>query len=191
MTEKQKWVILDDSFLTTPEPIEQPKKNFFSTDPIRTFREAIADLYDGFIMTKVSTSQGYGIYKAKIDSLSGNDTIKYIVAIVPNDTLVDIGSNIYLSGLPWINFQTRTTRKPKSEFGGFDLNGQQYSIKRDTILYDKIKLASEQETKHVYIPDHLPITVELLIQKEDESFCKEGMVITALELFQTIIILEI
>jgi hypothetical protein len=194
---KPQWVILDDSVLqdnptsqdSNMNPLLGSSAKMSGTSPL-SVRNAISDLYDGFIMTKTHDVQGYGIYKAIVDSMSGNDSIKYIVAIVPSDSSVYVGSQIYLSTLPWVSFQTRVTTKPKHEFSGFTLQPQRYSIKRDSILMDKIKIASEQDTKHIYIPDHLPLRIEILIQKEGESFAQEGIVVSALELFQTVLILE-
>jgi hypothetical protein len=195
---KPQWVILDDSVLQdnpsnpSNSNLQNPllmSSKMSGTNSI-SVRNAISDLYDGFIMTKTHDVQGYGIYKAVVDSMSGNDSIKYVVAIVPSDSDVYIGSQIYLSTLPWVSFQTRVTTKPKHEFSGFTLHPQKYSIKRDSILMDKIKIASEQDTKHIYIPDHLPLRIEILIQKEGESFAQEGIVVSALELFQTVLVLE-
>jgi hypothetical protein len=196
---KPKWIMIDDSVLqqndsSTSTSSKNPLlENSFHVgqNPLQSIREAISDLYLGFIMTKTHSTDGYGIYKATVSSLSGNDFIRYLVAIVPNDHQVQLGTQVYLSSLPWICFQTRRTKFPKKEFAGYDLSPQSYSIRRtEGPLMDKISLASEQETKHIYIPHHLPLRIEILIQKEGESFAQESLLISALELFQTILILE-
>ena len=63
-------------------------------------------------------------------------------------------------------------------------------MRRNTILFDKIKVAHEYENKWVYVPDHLPLTVDVMLTKADENFAQEGTVVSALELFQTVINLE-
>jgi hypothetical protein len=162
----------------------------FADSDIRAVRGAIAELYSGFKMTKTQTHETWGVYKALIDSMTGSNTTKYICAIVPNDRLVPLGSQIPLRDLPWISFQARTTANPRLEFAGFPMKEQQYAVRRNTILFDKIKLAHEYENKWVYVPDHLPLTVDVMLTKPDENFAPEGTVVSALELFQTVINLE-
>lgn len=162
----------------------------FADSDIRAVRGAIAELYSGFKMTKTQTHETWGVYKALIDSMTGSNTTKYICAIVPNDRLVPLGSQIHLRDLPWISFQARTTANPRLEFAGFPMKEQQYAVRRNTILFDKIKLAHEYENKWVYVPDHLPLTVDVMLTKPDENFAPEGTVVSALELFQTVINLE-
>jgi len=162
----------------------------FADSDIRAVRGAIAELYSGFKMTKTQTHETWGVYKALIDSMTGSNTTKYICAIVPNDRLVPLGSQIHLRDLPWISFQARTTANPRLEFAGFPMKEQQYAVRRNTILFDKIKVAHEYENKWVYVPDHLPLTVDVMLTKPDENFAPEGTVVSALELFQTVINLE-
>jgi hypothetical protein len=162
----------------------------FADSDIRAVRGAIAELYSGFKMTKTQAHETWGVYKALIDSMTGSNTTKYICAIVPKDRLVPLGSQIRLADLPWISFQARTTASPRLEFAGFPMKEQQYAVRRNTILFDKIKVAHEYENKWVYVPDHLPLTVDVMLTKEDENFAQEGTVVSALELFQTVINLE-
>jgi hypothetical protein len=194
-TSKAKWVIIDDSVLdekesnTTNPLLQHTYKG--QDNSIEAIRKSISDLYQGFIMTKTHFVDGYGIYKAVVQSMSGNDYIKYLVAIVPNDYQVQVGMPIYLSSLPWICFQTRRTKQPKKEFAGLDLQPQTYGIQKiEGPLMDRISLAAEQDTKHIYIPNHLPLRIEILIMKEGESFASDSLLISALELFQTILIFE-
>jgi hypothetical protein len=143
-------------------------------------------------MTKTHQHQSFGIYKASVDSLSGNSQ-KYIAAIVPNDTKVPVGASVYLKGLPWISFQSRSTDQPLQEFAGFSLKPQMYSsmIAKGSPLYDKIKLAAEFETKHVYVPDHLPLNVEMILRQPDQTFATEAFLVSAINQFQTNVILDV
>jgi hypothetical protein len=173
-----------------PQRAAGPSVNFADSD-IKSVRAAISLLYNGFIMTKTQSQDGWGIYKALIDSMTGSNTTKYICAIVPNDKFTPLGSQVPLAALPWLSFQARTTKDHRVEFAGMPLKEQTYGITRNTILFDKIKLASEFPDKWVYVPDHLPLSVTIILSKEDESFAAEGTVVSALELFQTIINLEV
>lgn len=195
------YTIIDDGALSvttsTPNsnigvktPVSKVNSNIKNrTGNIVDVRNAIAELFDGFIMTKTQQFQSFGIYKASVESQSGNEQ-KYIVVIIPNDQQYIVGSNFYLKDLNWINFQSRSTDDTLNEFANYNLKPQQYSIKKENILFDKIKLGGELETKHIYIPDNLPITVELLLKKSDQTFAQEGTVISAIQLFQTVISLD-
>ena len=195
------YTIIDDGALSvttsTPNsnigvktPVSKVNSNIKNrTGNIVDVRNAIAELFDGFIMTKTQQFQSFGIYKASVESQSGNEQ-KYIVVIIPNDQQYIVGSNFYLKDLNWINFQSRSTDDTLNELSNYNLKPQQYSIKKENILFDKIKLGGELETKHIYIPDNLPITVELLLKKSDQTFAQEGTVISAIQLFQTVISLD-
>ena len=193
-----KFTVIDETALgavapqrAAPGPKSSGVAMNFADSDIKAVRAAIATLYQGIVMTKTQAQEGWGIYKALIDSMSGSNTTKYICAIVPNDKMTPLGSQVTLAQLPWLNFQARTTKDPRIEFAGMPLKEQTYAITRNTILFDKIKLASEFEDKWVYVPDHLPLSVTVLLTKEDESFAPEGTVVSALELFQTILNLEV
>ena len=192
------YTIIDDSAISVgtgvgtgdKTPVSKVNSNIKNrTGNIVDVRNAIAELFDGFIMTKTQQFQSFGIYKASVESQSGNEQ-KYIVVIIPNDQQYIVGSNFYLKDLNWINFQSRSTDDTLNEFANYNLKPQQYSIKKENILFDKIKLGGELETKHIYIPDNLPITVELILKKSDQTFAQEGTVISAIQLFQTVISLD-
>jgi hypothetical protein len=185
------FTIIDDSALSVSAPtttIQELKAG----GTVQEVRDAIGELFNGFIMTKTHQHQSFGIYKASVDSLSGNSQ-KYIAAIVPNDTKVPVGASVYLKGLPWISFQSRSTDQPLQEFAGFSLKPQMYSsmIAKGSPLYDKIKLAAEFETKHVYVPDHLPLNVEMILRQPDQTFATEAFLVSAINQFQTNVILDV
>ncbi len=148
-------------------------------------RQGLAQIYSEFWMTKINQHGIYGVYKALIDSLT-TDGNKYIVAIVPNDNTPN-GSEKLLSSLKWIIFQTRMTNNIEKEFNGQNVQPQSYQIKRDNILFDTIRLQGENQGKAVYLPDTLPLKVEILLLKENDHFSEEGNIIAALETYQTII----
>jgi hypothetical protein len=185
------FTIIDDSALSVSAPTTTVQE-LKAGGTVQEVRDAIAELCEGFIMTKTHQHQSFGIYKASVDSLSGNSQ-KYIAAIVPNDTKVPVGASVYLKGLPWISFQSRSTDHPLQEFAGFSLKPQMYSsmIAKGSPLYDKIKLAAEFETKHVYVPDHLPLNVEMILRQPDQTFATEAFLVSAINQFQTNVILDV
>ena len=185
------FTIIDESALSNSHPTTTVQE-LKAGGTVQEVRDAIAELFEGFIMTKTHQHQSFGIYKASVDSLSGNSQ-KYIAAIVPNDTKVPVGASVYLKGLPWISFQSRSTDQPLQEFAGFSLKPQMYSsmIAKGSPLYDKIKLAAEFETKHVYVPDHLPLNVEMILRQPDQTFATEAFLVSAINQFQTNVILDV
>ena len=64
-------------------------------------------------------------------------------------------------------------------------------IAKGSPLYDKIKLAAEFETKHVYVPDHLPLNVEMILRQPDQTFATEAFLVSAVNQFQTNVILDV
>lgn len=185
---KPQFTIIDDSVLADAPQTTTNSLLVSSPDKIR---EAVAELFDSFILTKTHQHQTFGIYKAAVDSMSGHDQ-KFLVAIVPNDVRVPVGSSVYLKGLPWLSFQTRSTDNPNVEFAGFRLKPQPYKalIRKGSILYDKIKIGAELPDKHIYVPDHLPLSVEILLKRPEEYFAQEAYVVSAINMFRTSIILE-
>jgi hypothetical protein len=186
------YTIIDDSILSFEEEKKVPSPSLLKTNgSFQDVRNAIAELFEGFILTKTHHQNNYGIYKGLVSSLSGNDT-KYIVAIIPNDSRYHVGTTSSLKSLPWISFQSRTTDDPEKEFGGFNLKSMPYtnSISRNSILFDKIKIGAELKAKHIYVPDHLPLTVEIILKNPEQTFAKEAVIVSAIQLFQTSIILD-
>jgi hypothetical protein len=186
---KPVFTIIDDSILQPEEKIESSLLT--QNNSAQSVRDAIADLFDSVVMTKTHQHHSFGIYKAAIETLAGTGQ-NYIVAIVPNDTKVNTGSSVYLKGLPWISFQTRNTDQPQQEFAGLRLRTQRSpeGVKKGSILFDKIKIASEKEEKHVYIPDHLPVIVEMILKRPDEKFAQEAFLVSAINKYQTNIIID-
>ena len=148
-------------------------------------RDKISNLYNNFVMTKVGQYETHGIYKALVNSLTSNSS-KFIVAIVPNDN-VPIGREKLLSSLKWVSFQTRTTTNILREFGNIELRPQSYYITSDNNISDVVNLVDEKHSNFLYIPDNLPLKIEVLKLKNDDSFANKGTVMSALELYQTVL----
>ena len=158
-------------------------------DPKKTIKQEISNLYHSIQMTKTHEIQNpkLSIFKAVVDPLTSGPDVKYLVAIVPTRFSEPLGTTVPLADLDWINFQTRSTMKPNEEFGGFKLRPQTYAIPKQSILHSRIKCEHEDDKKWTYKSKHVPAVIEILIQKENESFAQEGTIISALELFQTIV----
>ena len=145
MESSKQFTIIDDSVLE--DKTNKPTTSDLTRNgSLQDVRDAVANLFQNFIMTKTHQQSHhgvyYGIYKAAVDSLSGTGQ-KYIVAIVPNDQNIRMGSEFLLKTLPWISFQSRVTEQPLQEFAGFRLKPQPYQnqISRTNILFDRIKFA--------------------------------------------------
>ena len=155
-------------------------------------RNAVRDLYSNITMTKTHDvpTHHLSVYKAVVEPLTSGPDVKYLVAIAPNTTFnIDVGTQVKLSEVDWINFQTRSTMNPEKEFNELHLQPQRYQVPQDNILHDRIKCVNETETKWVYNSQNIPVQIEVLVQKENENFAQEGTIIGALELFQTILTL--
>jgi hypothetical protein len=166
----------------TNEEIEQQYINI---------RKAISKLFynyrekTSFYMTKTQQSGNFGVYKAKVSTGTlGNQ--KFIVAIVPDDNL-SIGSQKLLESLRWVSFQTRETKNSKKEFNNLDLDLQEFVYTDVPILKDKIHYEKTNRYAYVYIPENLPLKVEIIPLKEDDIYPDQGTVATALNIFSTII----
>ena len=151
-------------------------------------RQKINNVYANFLMTKVEQFNEYGIYKALVDSLTSGDA-KYVVAVVPNDNL-QIGSQRLLTSLHWICFQTRTTDNIRNEFNNIEVYPQSYYISSSNNITDPIRLIDEKRTHFLYRPDNLPLKIEVLKLSGTDNFSTRGTVLSALELYQTILTIE-
>jgi hypothetical protein len=178
-----------------PMSMRQQRQQFMNSrfDPKDNVRKAVADIYNGVIMTKTNQWEKepygkYGIYKARLNSYTSSDC-NIIIAIVPDDVNL-LGTNKLIDSLEWVSFQTREMTNSKKDLNGFNLSFQNYMIKNDSILHDRIKCVSETPTKYIYRAENLPLKVELLKLKEDSQFASEGTVWSALEVFSTIISFE-
>ena len=162
-------------------------------DPKAEVRKAFADVYNGVIMTKTNQWEKepygtYGVYKARLNSYTSSDS-NIIIAIVEDD-VNPLGTNKLIDSLPWVSFQTREMTNSKKDLNGFSLSYQNYMIKNDSILHDKIKLKSETPTKYIYRAENLPLKVEILKLRDDSQFSSEGTIWSALEVYSTLVSFE-
>ena len=164
-------------------------RDFSNTNNIQNMiRQKINNVFSNFLMTKVEQFNEYGIYKALVDALTTGDS-KYIVAVVPNDNL-QIGSERLLSSLNWVCFQTRTTDNVRREFNNIEVYPQSYFINSSNNVADPVKLVDEKRTHFLYRPDNLPLKIEVLKLSGSDNFASRGTVLSALELYQTILTIE-
>jgi hypothetical protein len=192
--------VLQDLGYITPSPsmpmsLRQRRHQIMNSpiDPKLEVRKAFADVYNGVIMTKTNQWEKepygtYGVYKARLNSYTSSDS-NIIIAIVEDD-VNPLGTNKLIDSLPWVSFQTREMTNSKKDLNGFSLSFQNYMIKNDSILHDKIKLKSETPTKYIYRSDNLPLKVEILKLRDDSYFSSEGTIWSALEVYSTVVSFE-
>ncbi len=183
--------VIEDVIENTPKlPNGLPKLETIGNMK-QKIRNAIRDLYSNIVMTKTHDvpNHNLSVFKAVVEPLTSGPDVKYLVAIAPSVYNIDIGTQVKLSEIDWINFQTRSTMNPEKEFNELHLQPQRYQVPQDNILHDRIKCVNETETKWIYNTQNIPVQIEILIQKENENFAQEGTIIGALELFQTILTL--
>ncbi len=164
------------------------KQISFSGDPQTLLRQHISHLYQNPIMIKTHTMGPYSIYKCPVEGLTGG-SFKYIVAIVLNHDHIPLGGQHTLQSLDWINFQTRQTESPATEFGPNRPQPHHYAIPSDSKspLFGHINKILDEQTKFIYSSETLPIKVELLKQKEDDFASDKPSLLSALEAFRTVI----
>jgi len=176
--------------VTSQYPNNLQQRLFEREGEYEHIRFAISTVFQGFKLVKTSQYGPWGVYKSPVNSMVAN-TDKYIVAIVENDS-VPLGSIVPLESIKWKSFQTRSCADITKEMNGYYIATQGYTLprERNTILYDKIKKVMEYPDKCIFLPDNLPIKLEVLKSKEDEFIADEGNVIACLELYQTILSLQ-
>jgi hypothetical protein len=147
---------------------------------------SIVDYYGDVLFTKLnskSTSDGniYGLYYCQIGCMLCIDN-RYLLTIVKeqrennddtNNTndIIPIGTQIYLSNLHWISFQTRTIDDFKS-VNPYNMKIKQQNVKnnRNTIIDMEMKLSEELNDRVRYeCSEHYPITVDIMKKKSKEK----------------------
>lgn len=173
---KQKFSILDDVF---------EEKNVKQTDIKSDIYDAVNAIFKDFKMIKTNIITNYSVYKSKVETFISSGQ-RYIVAIVENCD-DPIGTLKPLTELKWISFQTRFTEK-ESEVKNLPI--KKYNLQKNSILNDKIEKWAEISDKTIYKCENLPLRIEIIHIKKDDTFAEKGTIIAAMELFQTILILE-
>jgi hypothetical protein len=161
--------------------------------PKAEVRKAFCEVYNGVVMTKTNQWEkepygSYGIYKARLNSYTSSDS-NIIIAIVEDD-MNPLGTNKLIDSLEWVSFQTREMTNSKKDLNGFSLQYQNYMIKNESILHDRIRLKSETPTKYIYRAENLPLKVEILKLRDDSQFSSEGTIWSALEVYSTVVSFE-
>jgi len=188
--------VLQDLGIVQPPSSHRPNKRQILNsrfDPKAEVRKAFANVYNGVVMTKtnewVKEPYGrYGVYKTRLNSFTSSDN-NIIIAIVEDD-VNPLGTNKLIDSLEWVSFQTREMKNSKKDLNGFNLQYQNYMIKNDSILHDRIKMVNETPVKYIYRAENLPLKVEILKLREDSEFSSEGTIWSALEVYSTIVSFE-
>lgn len=170
----------------------------------KDFRPELNEMYEAFTkyfnnptMSKIKNVDNYSMYISKLYCLLSNEC-RYLIVLVPIDNK-GLKSLISLSDINWISFQTRTLHE------NYELPPHSYIAKRGGLLDCEILRIKVTEKASTYSCEKFPIIINILhshqnTQKDNysssgsDSFVSEyqdkGVIITALETFQTIISLK-
>lgn len=140
---------------------------------------AIVQYFGDIVMTKLnskSTSDGniYGLYYCRIGCMLCIDN-RYILVIVKENSdsneSIPIGTQMYLSNLHWISFQTRSiddfeTVNPHN----IKIKQQNVTNNRNNIIDMEMKLTQELNDRVCYdCSEHYPISVDIMKKKSKEK----------------------
>lgn len=138
---------------------------------------SIVDYFGDVIMTKLnskSTSDGtsYGLYYCRIGCMLCIDN-RYLLVIVKedNDNNIPIGTQMYLSNLHWISFQTRSIDEFET-VNPYNIKIKQQNVKnnRNNIIDMEMKISQELNDRVRYeCSEHYPITVDIMRKKSKEK----------------------
>lgn len=130
--------------------------------------------------------------------------IRYLVAIVPRD-IMEIGTQVHLSKLNWICFQTRTTNDRDDEFSSLELTPQHISDSKNLpFLKTEINITNKTQDRSIYTINSNAFSfyrIELLhtFPKKDVSdyehsnsksiseYTSKGSILSAINTFQCVI----
>jgi hypothetical protein len=149
-------------------------------------QKGMVDYFGDVVVTKcreideTDESPSYSLYYARIGCLLCIDD-RYIVIIVEGKSYPS-GHQTRLSTLNWTSFQTRTIDKaPK------DLKTQTSKSKITSIVASKIKLSQKRDDRYVYFAENVPLTVELLFTKNEDSYAESGTIQSALDTYNCVL----
>lgn len=137
---------------------------------------AIVDYFGDIVMTKLnskSTSDGtsYGLYYCKVGCMLCIDN-RYLLVIVKEDNdNIHVGTQIYLSNLHWMSFQTRSIDDFET-VNPYNIKIKQQNVKnnRNNIIDMEMKLSEELNDRVRYeCSEHYPITVDIMKKKSKEK----------------------
>ncbi len=147
------------------------------------------EMYDSFakffsnpVMTKIKDVEQYTMYMTKTYCLLSTE-YRYIIVLVPQDVNI-VGYNQNLQDLRWVSLQTRSLSQ------NHNLPQHYYIAKRGSILDSEIYRIKIEDRASTYKCDKFPITITLLHTKSINDYQDRGIIITALETYQTIIVIN-
>jgi hypothetical protein len=141
--------------------------------------DSIVKYYGDIVMTKLnsrSTSDGatYGLYYCRVGCMLCIDN-RYILVIVRENTNngaeIPVGTQIYLSNLQWISFQTRSIDDFET-VNPHDIKMKQQNVtnNRNTIIDMEMRLSEELNDRIRYdCSEHYPVTVDIMKKKAKEK----------------------
>lgn len=136
-------------------------------------------------MIKLKDVDIYSMYIAKNYCLLSNQC-RYIISLILKDSNI-IGTNLFLDDMKWKSLQTRTLSEK------YDLPAHSYTATRNSKLNTKITRTGITDKSSTYTCEKYPITITLLhtqkntTDKPSYEYQDTGLIISALETFQTII----
>jgi hypothetical protein len=150
---------------------------------------SLSSMYDAFtkyfsdpVMTKIKDVEKYTMYMSKTYCLLSTE-YRYIIALVPQDINI-IGFKKNLNELKWLSLQTRSLND------NHNLPQHYYVARRGSILDSEIYRIKTEDKASTYKCDRFPIIITLLHTKGKNDYQDKGIIITALETYQTIIVIE-
>ena len=125
---------------------------------------------------------------------------RYIIVITPWDKNV-IGTQIYLSALPWISFQTRTFQEEPDYVKNMKLQGQVYkpdlkneigyNTGKNNVLNDIIEVNNRSVDKTYYISRIYPLNIEVLNNgKSQNEYPDKSILKTVLESYNAVVVIQ-
>jgi hypothetical protein len=150
---------------------------------------SLSSMYDAFtkyfsdpVMTKIKDVEKYTMYMSKTYCLLSTE-YRYIIALVPQDINI-IGFKKNLNELRWLSLQTRSLND------NHNLPQHYYVARRGSILDSEIYRIKTEDKASTYKCDRFPIIITLLHTKGKNDYQDKGIIITALETYQTIIVID-
>jgi hypothetical protein len=146
---------------------------------------SLVEYFGDVVMTKLnskSTSDGsvYGLYYCRIGCMLCVDN-RYLLVIVKesndnngqniNQSDIPVGTQMYLSNLHWISFQTRSIDEFET-VNPYDIKIKQQNVKnnRNAIVDMEMKMSEELNDRVRYeCSEHYPITVDIMKKKSREK----------------------
>lgn len=144
---------------------------------------SIVDYFGDVVMTKLnskSTSDGsvYGLYYCRVGCMLCVDN-RYLLVIVKESDVhsgndqgnISVGTQMYLSNLHWISFQTRSIDEFET-VNPYDIKIKQQNVKnnRNSIVDMEMKMSEELNDRVRYeCSEHYPITVDIMRKKSREK----------------------